>query len=143
NPSGKLWPASMRFTAKADPLRWNPAVHVNQTGYLPDGAKQAMVGFYLGTLGEMTAPDMAITDSPPASLSFKIVEAHSSKEVFQGRLKPRPDRGFDSYQQVLEADFTDLKTAGEYRLLVPGLGTSFPFLIDYGVVGAFARTYAL
>src|SRR5205085_6350687 len=45
NPSDKLWPASMRFTAKADPLRWNPAVHVNQTGYLPDGAKQAMVGF--------------------------------------------------------------------------------------------------
>src|SRR5262249_34920991 len=47
------------------------------------------------------------------------------------------------YQNVWEADFTAFKTPGEYRLLVPGLGTSFPFVIDEGVAAAFARTYAL
>ncbi|HVU99783.1 MAG TPA: glycoside hydrolase family 9, partial [Verrucomicrobiae bacterium] len=31
NPNGKLWPASMSFAAKSAPLRWSPAIHVNQT----------------------------------------------------------------------------------------------------------------
>src|SRR5262249_18029400 len=47
------------------------------------------------------------------------------------------------YQRVFEADFSSFKTPGEYRLLVAGLGASFPFFIDEGIVGAFARTYAL
>src|SRR6185503_7492373 len=50
---------------------------------------------------------------------------------------------FQCYQRVLEADFTALKKPGEYRLFVPGLGTSFPFFIGDDVAGAFARTSAL
>src|SRR5262245_9928393 len=37
NPRHKLWPDEMHFVAKADPLRWNPVIHVNQVGYLASG----------------------------------------------------------------------------------------------------------
>jgi hypothetical protein len=65
--------------------------------------------------------------------------------VFTGKLTPRHDIGFPfpCYQNVLEADFSNFKTPGEYRLQVPGLGASFPFSIDDGIAAAFARTYAL
>src|SRR2546428_5946585 len=35
NPNGKLWPASMIFRTTVDPLRYSPAIHVNQEGYIP------------------------------------------------------------------------------------------------------------
>ena len=149
NPDQKLWPPTQRFVANTDPLRWSPAIHVNQTGYSPSQNKRAMVGYYLGSLGEMgidIAQSGGALDHPsPATNFFKILEATSSREVFQGTLAPRPDRGFPfpSYERVLEADFTALKTPGEYRLFVPGLGVSFSFCIDEGIAGSFARAYAL
>lgn len=141
NPDQKLWPAATRFAAKAVPTRWSPVLHVNQVGYLPAHPKKAMVGYYLGSLGEMNVAEALGNDG----LVFKLVNIASGTEVFDGKLTPRRDRGFPftSYQRVLEADFTAFKTPGEYRLLVPGLGVSFPFLIDDGTAAAFARTYAL
>jgi hypothetical protein len=139
NPSRKLWPAATHFAAKADPLRWSPAIHVNQVGYLPDQSKKAMVGFYLGSLGEM---NVSTSTTAP---NFTIIDSASGKEMFTGKLASRPDSGFPfvCYQSVFEADFSAFKTPGEYRLQVPGLGASFPFFIDAGVAAAFARTYAL
>src|SRR5207244_12164850 len=64
NPGGSLWSSSMPFIAKADPLRFSPAIHVNQEGYVPGFPKKAMVGYYLGSMGEMNVP---------ASSGFKIV----------------------------------------------------------------------
>ncbi len=141
-----LWPGPALLTAKADPLRWSPLIHVNQTGYMPAWPKKAMVGYYLGSLGELDiAQAFAAKSQTSNALPFKIVDAGTGKEVFQGSLRPRPDRGwpFPCYQNVLEADFGSLKAPGEYRLVVPGLGTSYPFLINDGVPAAFARTYAL
>ena len=139
NPGAKLWTANAHYHAKADPARWSPAIHVNEVGYLPAQSKRAMVGFYLGSLGEMDIPNVA------GSPEFKLVDAASGKECFKGPLTPRHDGGFPfiCYQDVWQADFSNFKTPGEYRLQVPGLGASFPFFIDDGVAGAFARTYAL
>ncbi|PYI87335.1 MAG: glycoside hydrolase family 9 [Verrucomicrobia bacterium] len=136
NPSGQLWPANRQFIGTASPLRLGRAIHVNQVGYLPAFPKKAMVGFYLGSLGELM-----LAGSP----NFKLVEATSGKEIFHGRLAPRLDRGFPfpCYQHVYEADFSEVKTPGEYRLVVPGSGASFAFRIDDGVAMCFARTYAL
>jgi hypothetical protein len=138
NPDKTLWPATAHFASKADSLRWSPAIHVNQVGYIPAQSKKAMVGFYLGSLGEM---DLGGTGPP----DFQIVDVASGKPVFSGKLSPRLDSGFPfrCYQNVFQADFTALKTPGEYRLQVPGLGASFPFFIDDGIAAAFARTYAL
>jgi hypothetical protein len=135
NPGKKLWPDGTHFVARADPLRWSPAIHVNEVGYEPALPKKAMVGFYAGSLGEIDVRD----------LNFKIVDAASGKGVFAGKLARRLDVGFsfECYQEVFEADFSQFKTQGEYRLQVPGLGASFPFFIDNGIAAAFARTYAL
>src|SRR5262249_38061873 len=93
NPSHKVWPATREFTAKFDPLRWSPAIHVNQTGYLPGQTKKAMVGYYLGSLGEMGLEEKSV---------FKIILADSEREVFAGVLVSRRDSGFpsSSYQRV-------------------------------------------
>lgn len=137
NPDKTVWTAETHFRAKSDPLRWSPAIHVNEVGYEPALPKKAMVGFYLGSLGEMDLANEGTT--------FTIMNAASGKECFTGNLTPRHDVGFpfNCYQLVFEADFSNFKTPGEYRLQVPGLGASFPFFIDDGVAAAFARTYAL
>jgi glycosyl hydrolase family 9/cellulase-like Ig domain-containing protein len=128
------WSAGMQFNAACDPLRFGPAIHVSQTGYIPGENKEAMIGYYLGSLGELKVAG-----------DFRLVDAKTGKQVFTGKLTPRPDKGFTfpCYQQVLEADFTAFKTPGEYRLQVPGLGASWPFWIEDGVAAAMARTHAL
>jgi hypothetical protein len=145
NPNQKIWSATIQFAAIADPLRWSPAIHVNQTGYLPAYPKKAMIGYYLGNLGELDFSSRAASNHEWVATNFALIEARSTNEVFHGQLEARRDRGFpdNSYQRVLEADFTAFKTPGEYRLFVPGLGTSSTFFIGEEVAGAFARTSAL
>ena len=140
NPDKKLWPDETHFAAEMDSLRWSPAIHVNEVGYIPSLPKKAMVGFYLGSLGEME-----IGKATPPLVNFKLIDATTGKEVFAGKLTHRLDVGFpvECYKEVFEADFSNFKTPGEYRLQVPGLGTSFPFFIDEDIAAAFARTYAL
>lgn len=136
NPANDLWQNQKRYQAFADPLRWSPVIHVNQEGYAPQFAKRAMVGYYLGNLGEMD-----ITTNG----GFKIVQAGTGKIMFEGNLVPRKDMGYEppAYQGVLEADFSQFKTPGEYQVQVPGLGASFPFFIDEGIPANFTRAYAL
>ena len=136
NPSKNLWPANQRFTATMTALRYSPAIHVDQAGYLPAFPKKAMIGFFLGSLGELEVS---------AETGFQVVDARTGVCVHKGKLTLRRDVGFDyaPYQRVLEADFSDFITPGEYRLTVAGMGASFPFFIDDGVAAAFTRSYAL
>ena len=138
NPDRSLWPASAQFTNPANPLRFNPAIHINQEGYVPSLAKQAMIGYYLGSLGEM---------SIPASAGFVLVDASTGASVYQGSLTARPDTGWNysptPYQKVLLADFSSFTTPGEYQLLVPGYGASLPFVINDGVAMDFTRANEL
>ncbi|HYE31449.1 MAG TPA: glycoside hydrolase family 9 protein [Methylomirabilota bacterium] len=137
NPSGNVWGGTAQYTAAADPLRFNPAIHVNEVGYAPNWPKKAMVGYYLGSLGELTTP----------ATTFSLVRASDGVQVFSGPLTSRLDVGYTynpkPYQKVLQADFSAFTTSGEYRLKVPGMGASFAFLIDEGVPAQFARAYAL
>lgn len=134
---GSLWPQEMDFQASTSPLRETAAIHVNQEGYLPAFSKQAQVGYYLGSLGEMTIP----------TNRFYLVDPANGSVVFEGALTRRPDIGFTydppPYQQVWEADFSEFTTPGEYRVVVPGMGASLPFRIDEGTGMLLARTYAL
>jgi hypothetical protein len=137
NPDRSVWTDGNPARVRMDPLQSSPAIHVNQEGYLPAGPKRAMIGFYLGSAGELPVPTGG---------EFEIVSI-DGKIVYQGKLQPRPDVGFAysplPYQQVLEADFTSLRATGRYRLVVPGLGASLPFRIDEGLALGIARTYAL
>ena len=136
NPDGKLWPAEWTWAAQAAPLRFSPVIHVNQAGYDPSLPKLAMIGGYLGSLGELAVE---------AGAGFQLVDAASGAVVQRGTLRPRPDTGFPfpAYQHVLEADFSSCRTPGEYRLSIPGLGASAPFLISDGLGANYARTLAL
>jgi hypothetical protein len=138
DPAGGPGNAPIAASAACDPQRLSPAIHVNQEGYVPSLPKKAMVGYYLGDMGEMDIP---------ASSGFALIDARTGREAYTGILAPRPDIGYRTtptpYQRVLVADFGDFAAPGEYRLLVPGLGVSLPFLIDDGIAMGFARTYAL
>jgi hypothetical protein len=138
NPDHRLWPQSTRFETTLDPQRLSPMLHVNQTGYGTALPKKAMLGYFLGSLGEFGAEGTQKT-------GFEIVDTTSGKSIFQGKWAPRPDRGFPdgSYQKVLEGDFSSVRKPGEYRVRAAGLGVSAPFVIDDNIMGAFARTYAL
>lgn len=123
------------------PFNWpaglNPALHVNQIGYMPALPKKAIVGYYLGTLGELQIPTNV----------FQIIDTGTGACVFTGTLTLRQDVGYSytpkPYQNVYEADFSALTTPGQYRLAVPGMGYSLPFAINDGVAATIARTYAL
>jgi hypothetical protein len=141
NPDGSLWKTNNQFVATTDPLRFSPAIHVNEEGYMPTFPKKAIVGYYLGSMGEMTMP----------STSFSIVDATTGAQVYSGTLTARADAGPSigytytpsPYQHCWQADFSSFTTPGKYRLMVPGLGASLPFLITDGVAMEFARAYAL
>jgi hypothetical protein len=138
NPDASLWSASTLFHTLCEAQRYSPAIHVNQEGYVPALPKKAMIGYFLGDLGEMNVP---------AASGFAIINARTGAAVYQGTLVLRQDVGYNTspapYQKVLMADFSDFKTPGEYQLQVAGLGASLPFLIDDGIAMGFARTYAL
>ncbi|HWI59701.1 MAG TPA: cellulase N-terminal Ig-like domain-containing protein, partial [Bacillota bacterium] len=138
NPSGNLWATNVLFTLTVDPLRYSPAIHVNQVGYLPTFPKKGIIGYYLGNLGELP-----VASAP----GFQLISTQTSNVVYQGMLVLRPDVGYHytpaPYQQVLEADFSAFQTPGQYKLVVPSLGASLPFLIDDRVGGSFARAYEL
>ena len=85
----------------------NP-VRLNTIGYLPDAEKVATV-------------------AAPCN-GFKVVRADDGKSVFEGKpgeaqLNP------DTEEQVYLIDFSDLKEAGTFRLLVDGVGESAAFSI--------------
>ena len=84
NPDETIWPASVIFSLAADPLRYSPAIHVNQEGYVPSFPKIAMVGYYLGDMGEM----------PITTGSFSIINASTHVVVFRGALVSRLSIGW-------------------------------------------------
>ncbi|MBI2512586.1 MAG: glycoside hydrolase family 9 protein [Opitutae bacterium] len=144
SPAGKpaapfvfLWPADWKFTATLDPQRESPAIHVSEVGYAPALPKEAAIGYYLGSAGEL----------PIAARDFRVIDAATAREVFRGPLVRRIDKGFPAtpppYREVFVADFSPLKESGIYRVAVDGLGVSTPFRIHDGAAMAVARAYAL
>jgi endoglucanase len=121
-------------------LAFNPArirseaVHVNQIGYRPDDpAKQAFVSCWLGTGGALQLPD---------TLDCALLEDTSGKVVFQGKAA----RHFPADKPELMArevnhtgtdvarwDFSAFNKPGRYRVMVEGVGCSYPFEIGADV----------
>lgn len=86
------------------------SIQINQLGYSPQAVKEATVPAGFGD-------------------TFDIVEQNSGRTVYSGALSAAA-RWPHSGESVRRADFSELTRPGHYRLRVPGLPESQPFLID-------------
>jgi len=96
----------------------SPAVQVNQLGFQPGQRKYAYVGAWLGTAGPM----------PVRAEAFEVVSPDGNV-AYEGKLVLRSRADPWSGNDVWEADFSQLQRPGQYRVRVPGIGSSDPFPI--------------
>jgi endoglucanase len=111
------------------------AVHAIQTGYRPDDPyKRAYFSFWMGV--DQDGRHGAVAHRPEA---FELVDA-AGKAVFAGRAELAKADGAEEQISVHEKqdytkspvfrlDFSAFAAPGEYRVSVPGVGTSGPFRI--------------
>jgi endoglucanase len=95
-------------------------IQINQLGYYPLAPKIAVV-----------------TTETPAR--FFIVKSSSHDTVFSGTLR-EPHRSSNSSLITCVADFSSLRSPGQYTLVVPLLGNSYPFSIANNVHSSVARS---
>jgi endoglucanase len=104
------------------------AIHASQIGYRPtDPVKRAFLSLWLGTGGRYSFPQ---------NLNFSVVNDKTGKAVFNGKVElakaaDQPelmwkDKNYNK-TDVYRMDLSALKTPGRYRVVVDGIGTSYPF----------------
>src|SRR5688500_12455480 len=84
-------------------------IRLNQVGYYPDAPKSAVV----------------ISDE---ATEFYIAEKATGKEVYRGKLS-EVRKSIFSDKKTRIADFSELRTAGTYTVVVPSVGESYIFEI--------------
>jgi endoglucanase len=111
------------------------AVHAIQTGYRPDDPyKRAYFSFWMGV--DRAGKHGSCTHEPRA---FELLDA-GGKTVFSGKAELAKAGGTEEQicihekqdytkAAVYRLDFSRFSTAGEYRVLVPGIGLGGPFRI--------------
>ena len=97
----------------------SPAIRINQIGYYP------------------ASPKVAIVADSGAS-AFVIVDWPRGRVVLRGRLSAATAWAA-SGETVRIADFTRLRRAGRYAVVVAGVGRSYPFRIQRAVLRDVAR----
>ena len=127
-------PPKLSFTWDNDITR-STAVHVNQAGYLPGEPKYAYLTQYAGWKNgqDGAALDVDFSDR----VTFKLIDAATGKEAFEGKValssvcqkEGAVVKDRLSETRVWELCFTGFDQPGRYRVLVPGVGVSFPFAI--------------
>ena len=104
------------------------AVHATQIGYRPsDPVKRAFLSLWLGTGGAYKFRD---------NLTFSVVDDKTDKAVFNGKVELAKaasevgrmwkDKNYNK-TDVYRMDFSALNTPGRYRVVVDGIGSSYPF----------------
>jgi endoglucanase len=86
------------------------SVRVNQLGFLPHAHKLALV-------------------ESPVAREFSVIRADNERVVLRGMLQPAQVWA-PAGRMAAVADFTRLAQAGSYRLVVEGLPSSDPFVVD-------------
>ena len=125
--------ASLDFETEADKSR-SEAVHVSQIGYRPDDpAKRAFVSCWMGTGGALKLPD-TVKFSVVDDKTGKIEYSNSSSDIWRADKveKMQTDRNFNS-TDVARLDFSSFTKPGKYRVVVDGIGSSYPFEIGADV----------
>ncbi|MEI7880998.1 MAG: glycoside hydrolase family 9 protein [bacterium] len=133
-----------------DRVSINPAVKVNQIGYLPDATKYAYIGLWLG--------DRGACDLSPYTATFEVRHARSHAVMLTGTptlrrratfrlvdgqrvpcVTSRPSSKVEgpetvykqdlSYEDVWQIDLSALHAPGDYYLAIPGVGRSYAFRV--------------
>ncbi len=124
------------------------AVKVNQTGYLADaGKKYAYFGMWLGALGAMPVEEFRNSE-------FRLVRNSDGAVVFTGKMTLRSEEQYYRLnskdkktgavetiplplngETTLQLDFSEFRTPGVYHIQIPGVGSSWSFVIGPDAVG--------
>ncbi len=97
------------------------AIHVNSVGFITDASmKYGYVSHYLGEAGGMVYSN---------GTQFRLMDVASRQYVFSGTLSERGSGTGDYKTRVWQCDFSSFSTPGEYKLVVQGIGCSYPFEI--------------
>ncbi|MBT1685781.1 glycoside hydrolase family 9 protein [Dawidia soli] len=108
----------------------SPAIGLPDTG--DQNIRLNQMGFY------PAAPKVAIVVTSKPVASFYIVRLRDEAKVFESSLAAtRPTEL--SKEPTRAADFTTFQTPGTYRLIVPGVGTSYAFTIAADVHRSLTR----
>lgn len=94
-------------------------VRLNQVGFYPD------------------APKVAVVHSDKAT-TFEITAVDGKRKVFSGKLGSGV-KSLYSDKVYRTADFSAFTTPGKYVLIVPGVGSSYPFEIREGVLDGVSK----
>ncbi|WP_156184303.1 glycoside hydrolase family 9 protein [Cellvibrio sp. pealriver] len=102
-------PAATTNSAASSAVSSVAAIKLNQLGFLPESAKWAVI------------PDVSATQ-------FRIINVATDAEIYTGTLSAATYWDA-SDERVKRADFSNVKTPGEYVVRVDGLADSFSFRI--------------
>ncbi len=136
--AGSPFAAPVSFLFDDTQLR-TEAIQVNQLGYHPRQAEK--VARLFQWMGDGGGVDYG------AFKTFQIIDDKSGKPVFGGEIqllaagnparKMAPERTADTDNDLpaplYQLDFSAFNAPGTYRVVVPGLGTSFAFVINENV----------
>jgi len=119
-------------------LQRSEAVHVNQIGYTPNATEKfAYVYHWAGDKGSINLTSFS-------GKNFHLLNLTTNQIVFTGQLTFRksktnaetfqatetPSANF-SASDVYECNFSAFKEPGDYKIVVEGIGSSFPFRITH------------
>lgn len=127
-------PSHLSFTFDDTRLR-SEAIHVNLDGYAPGDPKVGYLSTWLGDGGSQTY------NEPPA---FSLVDDATGETVYTSSATLRSPGTSAEYMlngtgynhnltDIMALDFSDFNLSGKYRIVVDGIGTSFPFRISSDV----------
>ncbi len=97
----------------------NLVIHSNQVGYLSEGPKVAYLSHWTGH-GSIDFSGYK---------QFHVLDADTGSKVYTGDITLHIEDDRWSQSDIFAMDFSSLKAEGNYRLYVPGVGTSYPFAV--------------
>ena len=116
NSSKAVSSATMAIGSRVSSSSTADRIKLNQLGFLPESAKWAVV------------PEVAATQ-------FKIINSTTGAEIYSGTLSTAASWDA-SEENVKLADFSSVKTPGDYVVRVDGASDSYPFTIASDVYSA-------
>lgn len=126
NKNSEIKPSTMVY--RPEYLR-SSAVHVTHAGFRTDDTpKTAFISLWMGTGGPLKLK---------SGKSFSIINNRTGEKALSGEITlSKPLHSFDdrtgknyNFTDIWEADFSELKEEGSYRVCIEEIGCSFPFKI--------------